>query len=132
MDPFRSCGYTVRLFRQALFTQLLEANVAAMRQTAQALDYPMAPGSQPKMAASLGRRAIGTCSTSSDSSSKPADIDDLEVEAFEESAVALLTFHQAKGLEFDHVYAALTGKEVRPCCRPGHRTLQRKHPHLQT
>jgi DNA helicase-2/ATP-dependent DNA helicase PcrA len=41
--------------------------------------------------------------------------DDLEVEAFSEGAVAMLTFHQAKGLEFDHVYVAMTGKEPDPC-----------------
>jgi hypothetical protein len=33
MEPFRSAAYTVKLFRQALFTQLLEANIAVTRQT---------------------------------------------------------------------------------------------------
>src|SRR5262249_13645656 len=40
--------------------------------------------------------------------------DDLDVEAFAESAGSVLTFHQAKGLEFDNVYVALTGKEPDP------------------
>src|SRR5207249_117967 len=41
-------------------------------------------------------------------------LDDTEVESFSEHAVALLTFHQAKGLEFDHVYVGLTGREPDP------------------
>jgi DNA helicase-2/ATP-dependent DNA helicase PcrA len=43
-----------------------------------------------------------------------ASLDDPEVEAFADHAVALLTFHQAKGLEFDHVYVALTGGQPDP------------------
>ena len=39
-------------------------------------------------------------------------LDDLEVEAFEDGAVPVLTFHQAKGLEFDHLHVASTGRPV--------------------
>ena len=42
---------------------------------------------------------------------KESDLDDVEDDAFSEHAIALLTFHQAKGLEFDHVYVGLTGRE---------------------
>jgi len=113
MEPFRSSGYTIRLFRQALFTQLLEANVAATRQTAQALDYPMNPevGADGKVVWPPGfwnlLNVFGQLI-------QAGGIDDLEVEAFAEQAVSLLTFHQAKGLEFDHVYVGLTGKDVDP------------------
>jgi DNA helicase-2/ATP-dependent DNA helicase PcrA len=41
-------------------------------------------------------------------------LDDEEIEAFSENAVAMLTFHQAKGLEFEHVYVAATGRDVMP------------------
>ena len=42
------------------------------------------------------------------------DFDDEEVDAFAEHAVAIMTFHQAKGLEFDHVYVGLTGRDANP------------------
>ena len=46
MEPFRSAGYTPKLFRQALFTQLLEANVAATRLTKRSLEKPLRPDAE--------------------------------------------------------------------------------------
>ena len=113
MPYFRDSGYTVDLFRQALFTQMLEANIAVTRQTRQSLDLPMEPEQDPdgkvvwvdqfwNLLSNFGQMIEG------------GGFDDLEVEAFEDSAVSMLTFHQAKGFEFDHVYVALTGKDVDP------------------
>ena len=38
---FRSVGYTNRLFRQALFTQILESSIAPTRRTLNSLDQPL-------------------------------------------------------------------------------------------
>src|SRR5262249_10530315 len=38
---FRNCGFTTELFRQALFTSLLEANIAPTRLTMDSLDTPL-------------------------------------------------------------------------------------------
>jgi DNA helicase-2/ATP-dependent DNA helicase PcrA len=112
MEPFRSAGYTPKLFRQALFTQLLEANVAATRMTKRSLERPLRPTVEDGKVAwpddcwellSHFGQLIGA-----------GGQDDVEVEAFAEHAVSLLTFHQAKGLEFDHVIVAMTGKEPDP------------------
>jgi DNA helicase-2/ATP-dependent DNA helicase PcrA len=112
-DPFRSSGYTINLFRQALFTQLLDANVAVTRSRGRnSLEGPMVPRMVDgkiawpdqywQMLGSFGQLVAA------------GGQDDLEVEAFAEDAVGMLTFHQAKGLEFDHVYVAMTGKEPDP------------------
>jgi DNA helicase-2/ATP-dependent DNA helicase PcrA len=111
-EPFRSSGYTPDLFRQALFTQLLEANVAATRLTNRSLEKPLCPTLEDGKVAwphefwdllnYFGQLVAA------------GGQDDVEVESFAESAVSLLTFHQAKGLEFDHVYVAMTGKEPDP------------------
>jgi DNA helicase-2/ATP-dependent DNA helicase PcrA len=108
---FRDSGFTERLFRQALFTTLLEAHTAPTRRSMEPLDAPLevrrtAEGKYawpPRYWSFLG--LFGSYLENS-------SLDDLEVEAFEEHAILLLTFHQAKGLEFDHVYVAGTGRPV--------------------
>ena len=112
-DRFRGCGYTPNLFRQALFTTLLEANIAPTRRSMSSLDDPMTPQLDangqivwPDQYWTL-LHLIGAMLSAT-------DLDDEEVEAFSENAVAVLTFHQAKGLEFDHVYVAGTGREPQP------------------
>ena len=116
---FRGVGFTADLFREALFTQLLEANIAPTRRTQASLDQPLAPTRNPagKVVWPDGLwsflRLFGALI-------QETDLDDIEDDAFAEYAVALLTFHQAKGLEFDHVYVGVTGREPTPtrCCGP--------------
>ncbi len=43
-----------------------------------------------------------------------SDLDDEEVDVFADHAVSVLTFHQSKGLEFDHLYVAGTGRAPSP------------------
>jgi ATP-dependent DNA helicase UvrD/PcrA len=113
-EPFRASGYTISLFRQALFTQLLDANISVTRtRGAKSLERPMVPRREtdgkinwPDQYWSM-LHAFGQLVAAGGQ-------DDLEVEAFSEDAISLLTYHQAKGLEFDHVYVAMTGKEVDP------------------
>ncbi len=114
MPPFRESGYSVELFRQALFAQLLDANIAVTRTRGKkSLENPMVPRRRDdgkivwpdqywSMLGAFGQLV------------EAGSLDDLEVEAFSEDAISLLTYHQAKGLEFDHVYVAMTGKEVDP------------------
>jgi DNA helicase-2/ATP-dependent DNA helicase PcrA len=106
---FRHSGFTLQLFRQALFTQLLEANIAPTRLTMHPLDQPLEvsktqgkfkwPERYWNLLSIFGGYLENT------------NLDDLEVEAFEEDAVLMITFHQAKGLEFDHIYVAATGHD---------------------
>ena len=107
---FRNVGFTLNLFRQALFTNLLEATVAPTRTTMKSLEQPL------DVVRSKGKYVWGdqfwnflnTLGAYLDNNT----IDDPEVESFEEDAVLLITFHQAKGLEFDHVYVAGTGRDI--------------------
>ena len=110
---FRDVGFTTKLFREALFTHLLESHIAPTRLTHASMDQPLDPrrDAQGKVVWSdqvwqfLG--VLGPLLTG-------YDLDDEEVDAFAEHAVAIMTFHQAKGLEFDHVYVGLTGRDADP------------------
>jgi DNA helicase-2/ATP-dependent DNA helicase PcrA len=112
-EYFRSVGFTRELFREALFTGLLESNIAATRRTARSLDRPLVPTRD-----ATGKvvwpdqywNLLGTFGSLLTSSR----LDDPDVESFQDGSVSLLTFHQAKGLEFDHVYVAMTGRGVQP------------------
>lgn len=113
-DRYRGKGYTVELFRQGLFTTLLEATIAPSRMSMKSLDAAMEPTRDPKNRKIIWPdqfwQFLNLMGTLLDHTS----LDDVEVEAFAEHAVAIMTFHQAKGLEFDHVYVAATGREVNP------------------
>ena len=105
---FRQCGFTTKLFRQALFTELLEANIAPTRLTMKSLDQPLE-------ATTVNGKCqwpdkFWTLLNVFGAYLHDAPVDDPEVESFEENAVMILTFHQTKGLEFDHVYVAGTGR----------------------
>lgn len=110
---FRGVGFTPALFREALFTQLLEANIAPTRRSKSSLDQPLSP-----VRNESGKivwpdemwQFLGTFG----SFLQETDLDDIEDDAFAEDAVGVLTFHQAKGLEFDHVYVGMTGREPNP------------------
>jgi ATP-dependent DNA helicase UvrD/PcrA len=107
---FRNVGFTIDLFREALFTELLDATVAPTRTTMKSLEQPL------DVIRVKGKYVWGdqfwsflnTLGAYLDNNA----IDDPEVESFEEDPVLLVTFHQAKGLEFDHVYVGGTGRDV--------------------
>ena len=107
---FRDVGFTPDLFREALFTRLLEANVAPTRRSRAPLDQAMAPtlDTDGKV---VWPNEFWNFLNIFGPLLKESDLDDVEDDAFSEHAIALLTFHQAKGLEFDHVYVGLTGRE---------------------
>jgi DNA helicase-2/ATP-dependent DNA helicase PcrA len=125
---FRRVGFTEKLFRQALFTSLLEANIAPTRRTMRSLDRALSvevengkfvwPDEYWSFLNIFGSLLMES-------------MDDPEVEAFAENAVAVMTFHQAKGLEFDHVYVAATGRD--PAVHPVLRTMlfSGKTPHYR-
>src|SRR5262249_19040991 len=109
-DRYRNSGFTESLFRQALFTALLESHTAPTRRSMDPLDQPLEVwrvGSK-----YVWPNRYWNFLNVFGSYLQNASIDDPEVEAFEEDAVLLLTFHQSKGLEFDHVYVAGTGRTV--------------------
>lgn len=108
---FRGSGYSVNLFRQAMFTALLEANVAPTRRTIRNLDDPMAPTRREDGKIEWPRQYWDLLNVFA-GMLQATDLDDEEVEAFADQAVAMLTFHQAKGLEYDHVYVGCTGRNV--------------------
>jgi hypothetical protein len=110
---FRAVGFTPALFREALFTQLLEANVAPTRRSRASLDQPLAP-TRDTAGKIVWPDEMWTFLNVFGTLVKESDLDDIEDDAFAEHAVALLTFHQAKGLEFDHVYIGLTGRDQAP------------------
>lgn len=110
---YRGVGFTPALFREALFTQLLEANIAPTRRSQSSLDRPLAPS----------LNAAGKVVWPTEMWSflnlfgaliQETDLDDIEDDAFADNAIALLTFHQTKGLEFDHVYIGATGRQPNP------------------
>lgn len=107
---FRKSGFTPTLFRQALFTQLLEANIAATRLTNQSLDLPLEVSKVKGKFVWPERfwNLLSVFGAFLDRSS----LDDLEVDTFEQDAVLMLTFHQGKGLEFDHVFVGGTGRAI--------------------
>lgn len=110
---FRGVGFTADLFREALFTQLLEANIAPSRRTRTPLDHALAPVRNPG-GKIVWPDEIWNFLGLFGALIQETDLDDIEDDAFAEHAVALLTFHQAKGLEFDHVYVGVTGREPAP------------------
>lgn len=109
LQLFRSSGFTIELFRQALFTQLLESNIAPTRLSHESLDQPL------EVVLKNGRfewpTRFWSLLNSFGGYLENNRLDDLEVESFEEDATLMITFHQAKGLEFDHIYVAGTCRE---------------------
>ncbi len=110
---YRNSGYTAALFRQALFTTLLESNIAPTRRTQQPLDSALEVQLDSNGKYVWDKRYWSFLHVFGSFLSE-SDLDDPEVEVFEHNAVMLLTFHQSKGLEFDHVYVAGMGRTAAP------------------
>jgi DNA helicase-2/ATP-dependent DNA helicase PcrA len=96
-----------------LFTALLEANIAPSRRSLASLDDAMTPERADNGKIEWPKQFWGLLDVFG-GLLHAADLDDVEVEAFAEKAVAMLTFHQVKGLEFEHVYVGCTGRNVTP------------------
>jgi DNA helicase-2/ATP-dependent DNA helicase PcrA len=112
-DRYREAGFTRELFREALFTRLLEAQVAATRLTRNSLDAPLEPERRTDNRIEWPDRYWSFLNIFGSLLDNTA-LDDIEVDSFADNAIGLLTFHQAKGLEFDHVYVGLTGRDAAP------------------
>lgn len=112
-DRYRDAGFTRELFREALFTRLLEAQVAATRLTNSSLDGPLEPERRADGRIEWPGKFWNFLSIFGALLDNTA-LDDIEVDSFATNAIGLLTFHQAKGLEFDHVYVGLTGRDAAP------------------
>lgn len=110
---FRGVGFSPALFREALFTQFLEANIAPTRRTRFSLDQPLAPTCNSAGKVSWPDEIWNFLGLFGALISE-TDLDDVEDDSFADDAISLLTFHQAKGLEFDHVYVGLTGRQPAP------------------
>ena len=114
---FRNCGFNPTLFRQALFTSLLEANIAPTRLTMESLEGPL--DVRLKSGRYVWPDRFWSLLNVFGAYLDHASLDDPEVESFEQDAILLLTFHQSKGLEFDHVYVGGTGRkpDIAPALR---------------
>jgi DNA helicase-2/ATP-dependent DNA helicase PcrA len=112
-DHFRNVGFTPALFREALFTQLLESQIAPTRRSRTSLDQPLAPH-QDDAAKVVWPNEIWSFLNVFGTIVASTSLDDIEDDTFAENSIALLTFHQAKGLEFDHVYVGMTGRDPNP------------------
>ncbi len=110
-DPlFRGAGYTMELFRQALFTQLLEANIAPTRLTMRSLDQPL--NAERVSGKVEWQKQYWELLHHFGGYVQNEDPEDQEVEFFEQDAVILMTHHTSKGLEFDHVIVTGIGREI--------------------
>lgn len=108
---YRNVGFSVDLLREALFTSVLESNISPSRMTKTPLDNPISVERDedgkyvwPDQFWDL----VNTMATLLHNTK----LDDPEIESFADGAIQLLTFHQSKGLEFSHVYVALTGRNI--------------------
>lgn len=112
-ERYRGSGYTVELFRQALFTTLLEATVAPSRLSKDnSLEDPMNPTVDPASGKPAWHSRYWGFLDLMGKFLEHASLDDIDVESFSDSAVGIMTFHQAKGLEFDHTYVTATGRDA--------------------
>jgi len=108
---FRDVKFSMDLFRQAHFTELVESNIAPTRTSWKAnMDTPIT--------CSIENGKLAWEKKHWDFLKYFGDLleanplDDQTVDAFSENTVSLLTFHQSKGLEFDHVYVGATGRDI--------------------